>query len=345
MYLKLWSKPDPARFHEASSHWIRIAGYPVYRLPDETTAPRAVGLLLGLVEEIRPQLANKNPKAVYIGTARGEIETLFDGVEAYRKGAPISPRLSPDTSMGSLASLIARHLGIHGPAVTVSQTCLSGLLALQEAIRFLKAEGGESVVFGAVEAPLHPFFIEAMSALRIYTREIGFPFVQPGNIFRKNTFALGEAIALGIVSHLPISSFRILALRVATAPPQPDVAFSAVDTQALERLLTDLEATPDFVILHAPGTRQGDFAEWMAIQKVWGKVPVFSPKAFVGHSLGAAPLVGLSTALYVMEQKVWWKIPYDTLWPQTSPSRWKEAVIIGLGYGGVMGAVRLLHET
>lgn len=355
MYLRLWSLPDAAAIFEDGGGWTHIAGHPAYRvktvppLPSEgmRDAPmkgRIFELLWDLLSRHGDEMRIYQPEAVYLGSARGEIQTLVEGILSHARGEVLSPTLSPRTSPGTPGSIIARELRITGPAVVISQTCLSGLIALYEAALYLRAGEGETVLFGAVEAPLTPFFIETMAALRIYTQAPAPPFVRPGSVEGKNTFALGEGAVLGILSHRPISPFRLDRIQVRTAPPRPGVAFPAVDEVALTELLEGMGSAPDFVILHAPGTQQGDTAEWSAVRRVWGSLPALSVKGIAGHSLGAAPLLGLAAALHLMTHRLWYAPPYPAIWGDTAPAAWQDAVIIGLGYGGVMGAIRIRHE-
>ncbi|MCX8112128.1 MAG: hypothetical protein N3E49_02865 [Bacteroidia bacterium] len=366
MYLKLWSLPAGEALFEGQSNWVQVETYPAYRIaePELESASlqlrealgeslskevgkrsRVLKLLRAIMERHIEEIQSLNPTAIYIGSARGELEELSRAVERHLRGEKLSPLTSPETSMGTLSSMVARRLGIGGPAVTISQTCLSGLLALYEASLFIRAGEGETVLFGAVEAPLAPFFVEAMAALRLYTRAGVYPFTRPGNPERANTFALGEGVALGVVAKKRISPYRLIQIRSRTAKVSSHIAYTAVDQASLIDFLSEMGSAPDFVILHAPGTRQGDAAEWEAIARLWGEIPVLSIKSFIGHSLGAAPLLGLAAALYLMEQKRWYSSPWATLWPSIPPSKWEEAIVIGLGYGGVMGAIRIAHES
>ncbi|MCS7297121.1 MAG: beta-ketoacyl synthase N-terminal-like domain-containing protein [Bacteroidia bacterium] len=345
MYLRLWSQPaGAALFDEKGLYWTQIDGFPVYRLPIQTTGPRAIGLLRSLLKECGEELQQFSPQALYLGSARGEIEMLIQAVEGWKENGSLSPILSPMSSFGTLATLIAREIGIEGPAVLISQACISGLLALYQARLFLRAGEGKAAIFGAVEAPLTPFFVQVMARLRIYTAAASMPYVRPGSSEGRNTFALGEGVALGILSLEPISPFYVEELRIHTAPAREGVAFTAVDRDYLESLLQTMkEPAPDFVVLHAPGTKQGDLAEWQAVQAVWGEVPVVSPKAYIGHSLGAAPLLGLAAALHLMQTEDWPPSLYSPFWSTRVPPRRERAVVIGLAYGGAMGAIRLRY--
>ncbi|MEN3041215.1 MAG: beta-ketoacyl synthase N-terminal-like domain-containing protein [Bacteroidia bacterium] len=347
MYVKLWSLPEIESLLRDTPSWTQIGTRPVYRLSEIQGENRCLQLLLALAEQHSVEIRQFSPSAVYIGSSRGEIVSLAAAFHVWERTGKVLPSLSPDSSMGTLASQIARYIGISGPAITVSQTCLSGLSALHTALLHLCAsEGEDTVLFGAVDAPLTPFFIEAMAALRIYTKEAAFPYVRPGNISRNNTFALGEGAVLGLLSRSRISPFKLVELRLYTAPARAGVSFTAVDTEALATFLSQLRGDrPDFVLLHAPGTAQGDAAEWEAVRQVWGEVPVLSIKSRMGHTLGAAPLFSLAAAIFLFESREWLSTPYPTFWEAArAPNRWHEAVIIGLGYGGVMGALRIQYE-
>lgn len=344
LYLRLWSRPNWEDATQAPTSWQSVEGLPVYRLPIEGSGPRAWQLLSFLAEETQAPLQAARPEVVILGTARGESIALLEAFDDWQQGEGISPTLSPQTSRGTLASRLARKVGILGPAWEVSQTCLSGFIALYQAAILVRSAEATTALFGAVEAPLHSFFGRMMAALRLYTPYEQYPYVRPGNAEKVNSFALGEGVALGLLSQTPISPFQLVAIRIATAPPQRGLAFTAVDAAALEALLRGVgETPPDMVFLHAPGTQQGDTAEWQAVQKVWGLLPALSVKTFFGHSLGAAPLVSLSLLLETFRREGWPVLPYTPLWGHLQPRRWREAVLIGLGYGGTMGAIRIRY--
>ncbi|RMF53846.1 MAG: hypothetical protein D6750_00495 [Bacteroidetes bacterium] len=331
----LESLPAP---HE-SGQWESLDGRPVYRLPTDLPGPRSQALLEAFWSRWGAALAAHRPAAVVMASARGDLEAFLQGYETWKAQKRVAPTFSPDTTLGTLATWVAHRLSCEGPAWTVSQTCVSGLYALQSALLWHQLHPTEKVLFGAVETPLVPFFVEAMAALRIYSARTAPPFSLPGS--GQNTLALGEAVTLGLIGPLP-APFILTHLVTGTAPPQPGHAYTAVAQAPLERLLRQLgEAPPDFILLHAPGTRQGDKTEWEAVQAVWGPLPALSIKGEVGHSLGAAPLVALRWATYLLEGGPWPPQPYEPFWPAEPPARRQEAVVVALGFGGVMGALRI----
>jgi len=256
----LESLPDP----QEKGHWESLGGRPAYRLPTDLPGPRAQALLEVFWDRWGATLAAHRPAAVVMASARGDMEAFLQGYETWKAQKRVAPTFSPDTTLGTLATWVAHRVRCEGPAWTVSQTCVSGFYALQCALLWHQLHPTQKVLFGAVETPLVPFFVEAMAALRIYSARTTPPYSLPGT--GQNTLALGEAVALGIIGPLP-APFVITHLFTGTALPQPGQAYTAVAQTPLEHLLRQLGTTPpDFILLHAPGTRQGDKTEWEAVQ-------------------------------------------------------------------------------
>ncbi|GIV25768.1 MAG: hypothetical protein KatS3mg026_1460 [Bacteroidia bacterium] len=319
--------------------WAFLGARPVYRLQVHQQGSGTQALLEAFWQKWGQAVAAHQPTAVVMASARGSLQPFLEGYETWKAQKRVSPTFSPETTLGTLATWVAHRVGCEGPAWSVSQTCVSGLYALQSALLWHQLHPTEKVLFGAVETPLAPFFVEAMAALRIYSSRTVFPYSLPGT--GQNTLALGEAIAVGIVGPLP-APFEITHGVTGTARPEAGQAYTAVAQKPLQRLLAQLgEEPPDFVLLHAPGTRQGDATEWEAVRAVWGPLPALSIKSQVGHSLGAAPLVALRWATYLLEGGPWPQLDYKPFWPSEPPPRRKEAVVIALGFGGAMGAVRI----
>ncbi len=337
---------------DPSRGWIRIGEFPARPLrPDITSS--AQGLLLELLSEITPI---EVPGAVYIGSARGEMGALFTAYEAW-KNERQGLRAIPETSAGALSALVAEKLGSSGPAITLSQTCISGLAALYQAILYTMATG-EPTCFGAVEAPLHPLLVESFGFLRLASRRKSFPPTIP---FSDNSVALAEGVALGFV-RLDPSPWRVESICLHTHKGR-ESPFTAISVTAFSALLASLtDAPPEAVILHAPGTRKGDFAEIAAIESVWGRLPAITIKPLIGHSIGASGLLSLLWAQWLLLHRRWL---YDTDQVRVSPPDWpvipseeevgmvrnirlekglRRIAILGAGFGGGLGGVILRYE-
>ncbi len=294
----LWGTPAP---QEVLSHptrgWTFIGEYPVRPVGPEM-APSAQILLQKLFSEhfISPPAP---VGAVYIGSARGEIGSLLSAYETWKVRRE-ALRLVPETTPGALSALVAEKLACSGPAITLSQTCVSGLAALFQAILYTIATG-QAACFGAVEAPLHPLLVESFGYLRLASRRKTFPYTMP---FQENSVTLAEGVVIGFVSPEP-GPWQIEQVALYTHRGG-EMTFTALPEAAFPALLRMLgETPPQAVILHAPGTRKGDFTELRAIEAVWGRIPAITIKPLIGHSIGASGLLSLLWAQWLMTHQVW----------------------------------------
>lgn len=310
---------------------------------------------LSLLDRVLAGWPHGQVDAVFIGTARGELSTLLALHEGYIQGQAVNARALVQTSFGALASYVAQHLGIRGLALTVSQTCVSGLAALYMAALFLQSGGGGQALFGAVEAPLHPLVIQGFSQLRLYTKRKAWPYTNPFG--SENTLALAEAVVLGLLSTQP-SVFRLEAASLSVVASPTYTGFSEAALEAVLEGLGPLK--PDGVILHAPGTRRGDLVEARQVQHRWGPLPMLSFKPFAGHSVGASGLQGLQLAAWLLQNQAWLVgdegvrlAPPETPIPSWSSREgfvaklerpMRRLAVLGAGFGGAAAGVVLAYE-
>ncbi len=333
-----------------SEGWILEAGAVQRRL-----APASPTDCLALLDRALDEWPEVGAEAVFLGTARGALSPLLTVSKQASSGEMPDFRSFAQTSHGALASHVARRLRLAGPALTVSQTCVSGLAALYMAALFLLSGGGEAAVFGAVESPLHPLFIQSFQHFRLYTKRQSWPFTIPFGA--ANTLALAEAVVLGRLSTRP-SPFRLEAVALSVEPAETYTAFSV---RALQHVLHQLEGFQlDGVLLHAPGTRQGDLAEVNQVQAVWGACPLLSFKTFTGHSVGASGLQGLQLAAWLLERQAWLLndegisvAPPDASTPAWSTRQgfvaklvkpMQRLAVLGAGFGGAAAGVIVSYE-
>jgi 3-oxoacyl-(acyl-carrier-protein) synthase len=100
--------------------------------------------------------------------------------------------------------------------------------------------------------------------------------------------------------------------------------------------LADAELTAvDVVVMHAPGTTQGDKSELKAVKSIFGKnqVHVISTKHQTGHTLGASGGLSMDLAIEMLTRQEVIYFPYKTevenkqLIPET-------VLINAVGFGG-----------
>ncbi|MGQ9863413.1 MAG: beta-ketoacyl synthase N-terminal-like domain-containing protein [Bacteroidia bacterium] len=325
-YLGNFISLSPADYAQGKANWQWEGGYPVARIPISFPAPAAQEALLYLAETL-PYLAfPKHRIGVVIGSARHEWKLLAN----LHREIPL--RFSPWTTGGALSGALACQLGVQGAHFTVSAACNSLLVALDIALAYLEKGTWDIAVVGAVDLAAEVHLAHAIGLLRIYTSHKQFPFVRPFS--GENTFALGEGAVLFLVGKNPPNPiWEILDLNIQTFQAETP---TQITTENFMSLLSPISTKPDFILCHAPGTRQGDFAELSALQKRFEDVPFYSAKWLTGHTLGASAGTSLE-ALYYLEK-------HGTLpLPQTYKSymRFLErplyTLITSAGFGGSAG--------
>lgn len=189
--------------------------------------------------------------------------------------------------MGNAAAFLARELGLHGPAYTVSTACSSGAKALASAARLLRAGVADAVVTGGVDA-LSAFTIAGFSALE----SVSAARCNPLSLHRQG-INLGEGAALFVMGRDP-GPVRLAgwgessdAHHMSAPEPSGRGAIAAM-RQALQRAGVAAQAI-DYANLHGTATPQNDAMESLAVAEVLGlEVPVSSTKPLTGHTLAAA---------------------------------------------------------
>jgi 3-oxoacyl-(acyl-carrier-protein) synthase len=115
---------------------------------------------------------------------------------------------------------------------------------------------------------------------------------------------------------------------------------------AMERALGEHGGSVDAVVVHAPGTKNGDLAELAALSRVFGKnrPALCSNKWQIGHTFGASGALGVEFALALLAGVRPAEPPYPTA--LCAPPRDVESVMINsAGFGGsaVSVVLRRLH--
>ena len=106
--------------------------------------------------------------------------------------------------------------------------------------------------------------------------------------------------------------------------------------KSMRMALKDAELSEvDVVVMHAPGTTQGDQSELNAIEAVFEKnTPhLISSKHQTGHTLGASGGLSLDLAIEMLQREKLIQFPYETIATQQQLAP-KTALINAVGFGG-----------
>ena len=290
---------------------------------------------------------NKNV-GINFGSSRGAT-TLFEKyhTDFINEGA-VSTFTSPATTLGNISSWVSHDLQTDGPEISHSITCSTGLHALLNGIAWLQSGMCNQFLVGASEAPLTPFTLSQMTALKVYSNEET-ALANRCLDFDKtsNTMVLGEAAACLSIS---LSSEKALAkitgigyateiLSSSTSISTGAACFQKSMKMAIANYsLEDIDA----IIMHAPGTIQGDKTEFEAIKKVFGtNVPLLtSNKWKVGHTFATSGLLSIELAILMLQNQHFIETPFYQ--NKNTTKKLRRILVNAVGFGG--NAVSVLIE-
>lgn len=288
---------------------------------------------------------------VSIGSARGATDSVERAHRAYlsQPSRRLPARTSPSTTLGNLASWVAQDVGATGVAMSHSSTCTSGLVAVANGMAWLRAGLCERFVAGGSEGALTAFTLAQLEALGIYSKGMSSGAVcRPCAEEQENSFVLGEGAACVALEfeadvqargHTPRAVIE--GCGVAVEPLSSPTSISAegeVFYRAMKSAIVSAGGSESFdaVILHAPGTVQGDEAELKAVMRLFDKKPpcLTSNKWLLGHTLGASGVLSIEYAIYLMERGALPRFPYPARVPQQAPDRIRRVLVNSAGFGG-----------
>ncbi len=278
---------------------------------------------------------------VNIGSSRGATTLFEEFHDAFLRTGAVRPQASPSTTLGNLSSWVARDLGVDGPALSHSITCSTALHAVLNGIAWLISGMARRFLAGGSEAPLTPFTLAQMKALKIYSREEGaYPCLALDLNKKSNTMVLGEGAAMVCLEQGPKVGALALITGVgyATEPLEHGASLSEGGDclrRSMERALEGIDpGEVDAVVMHSPGTLKGDRAEFEAVKSVFGKdLPALTTNKWkLGHTLGTSGLLSLELAVLMLQHQRFIGVPYRQEAPP--PDRLHRILVNAVGFGG-----------
>ena len=140
---------------------------------------------------------------VNIGSSRGAthlFETYYDDFIKNGKAQTLS---SPTTTLGNISSWVAHDLQTQGPEISHSITCSTALHAMLNGIAWMLSGMSPKFLVGGSEAPLTPFTVSQMQALKVYARENNeFPCRALDLDKTQNSMVLGEGASIKFTKNI-----------------------------------------------------------------------------------------------------------------------------------------------
>ncbi len=290
--------------------WDPTAFFPPHRLKRlDRFAQFAVASARLALEDARLPWSSEEPNdriGVSFGSALGGVARAEHEHASFLKNGPrgVSQTLALQVFGGSANSNIAIECGFRGPGTTNSNSCASGVVAVGEALRYIRDGWADGMIAGGAEAPLSPLTFAAFDFIKTMSRWDGDPHLacRPFDLERDG-FVMAEGAASLVLEEYeharrrgaPIyAEVRGYALNNdayhMTSPMPGGEPVSACMRAALARAALAPEDI-DYINAHASSTQLNDANEIAAIKNVFGahasSLAVSGTKAFTGHPLGA----------------------------------------------------------
>ena len=277
---------------------------------------------------------------INIGSSRGATQLFETYHEDFLKNNKAKTLSSPTTTLGNISSWVAHDLKTKGPEISHSITCSTALHAMLNGIAWINSGMCEKFLVGGSEAPLTPFTIAQMQALKIYAKQNSeFPCRAIDISKKENTMVLGEAAASLCLEQgvTPNTLASIIGIGYATELLEHNASLSAnaiCFQDSMRMALGDTNPDDvDIIITHTPGTIKGDIAEYNAIESVFrNKIPSLTNNKWkLGHSLGASGLLSVEMAVLMLQNQEFISVPFIE---EKLPKKITKILVNAVGFGG-----------
>ncbi len=287
---------------------------------------------------------------INVGSSRGATGLFEEYHKEFLETNQSSTLSSPTTTLGNVSSWIAQDLRSKGPDISHSITCSTALHAVLNGIAWLQSGLSDKFLVGGSEAPLTPFTIAQMKALKIYAsgRNEAYPCQAMNWNKIRNSMFLGEGAGVACLENgIKENALALISgIGYATEALTHNISIST-EADCFQRSMkmalntTDLEEV-DAIVLHAPGTVKGDQAEYNAIKTVFGeRIPALTTNKWkIGHTFGASGILSMELAILMMKHQEFIPVPY--IEHKKIPKKLSKIIVNAVGFGG--NAVSILLE-
>ncbi|MGK3995293.1 beta-ketoacyl-[acyl-carrier-protein] synthase family protein [Sorangium sp. So ce1024] len=246
-----------------------------------------------------------------MSTGMGSVDIFEEQVarSAARGPRAVSPYFIPGVMPNGAAALISMRYGLMGPSYNLASACATGTHSIATSALMIEAGEADVMVAGGAEAATRLNTVAGFGNAKALARAIDGDPARASRPFdrRRQGFVMGEgagALVLEEEQHARARGARPLAYVAGfgmttdaehlTRPHSGGIGLAL----ALERALARAGAAPDaigYINPHATSTPQGDAAEVLALQRVFGerlaRIPISATKSMMGHLLGGAGAV------------------------------------------------------
>ncbi|WP_172199424.1 beta-ketoacyl synthase N-terminal-like domain-containing protein [Campylobacter sp. RM16188] len=244
----------------------------------------------------------KNRVGVVIGTTTSGVEENYKIFKEHTKTGffDIFGYNVSQNALANPAEFIADFYGLNGVCFAVSTACTSGVKAIIEAKRLIKAGICDAVICGGVDS-LNTLTINGFHSLGILSEGETNPFSK-----NRDGINIGEGAGLFVLNKDEISDIVIAGEHSncdAFHMTQPETSGKMQGICIQEALKKANLSEVDYINLHGTGTVANDQAEAAVINANLPNTPASSIKPAIGHTLGAAGAIESSICVMLCMQK------------------------------------------
>ena len=296
---------------------------------------------------------------INIGSSRGATALFEKYHEEFLQNNRTATLSSPTTTLGNISSWVAHDLKTQGPEISHSITCSTALHALLNGVAWLTSGMADKFLVGGSEAPLTPFTIAQMKALKVYSKastpiqdaaHMQFPCRALDLNKKQNTMVLGEGASVACLERGIVDNALavIKGVGYATEPLQHNISISTdaeCFQQSMQMAIGDIDpAEIDAIVMHAPGTIKGDLSEYKAIEKVFcEKLPFLTTNKWkVGHTFGTSGALSIELAVLMLRHQKVVRVPF--IEKRSIPKNIGAVLVNAVGFGGNAVSVLLTQE-
>jgi 3-oxoacyl-(acyl-carrier-protein) synthase len=278
---------------------------------------------------------------VNFGSSRGATSLFEKYYKEFLETQKSSTLSSPTTTLGNISSWVAHDLQTSGPEISHSITCSTALHSLLNGVAWINSGMSDKFLVGGSEAALTDFTIAQMHALKVYAKNgTDYPCKSFDLKKKLNTMVLGEGAAAiclekGIVENA-LATISGIGFATEVLQHNTSISTNAICFQKSMRMALGKTSSDeiDAIVMHAPGTIQGDSSEINAVSKIFcNRTPFLTTNKWkLGHTFGASGMLSIELALYMLQYQKVIAVPFAE--SQPAPKKLKNILVNAVGFGG-----------
>jgi 3-oxoacyl-[acyl-carrier-protein] synthase II len=305
----------------------------------EAMLDAGLGALLHTEDEAPPEIDGLDRTMIgcLMSTGQGSVDVFEHQIERSNARGPraVSPYFIPGVMPNGSAALIAMRYGLMGPSYSLASACATGTHSIATSAMMIEAGDADMMIAGGAEAATRMNTVAGFGNARALAKALDGDPTKSSRPFdkRRTGFVMGEGAGVLVLEEeqhalargkKPLAYVRGFGMTTdaqhLTRPHSEGLGLAL----AIERAIKRAHLSPSdvgYINPHATSTTQGDVAEYMSLQRVFGerlpKIPISATKSMIGHLLGGAGAVeSIAVVCSLRDQILHPSINLDDIDPQ-----------------------------